>query len=61
MTQMQQQQQVIAQLQQQLAMMTGEMQQGPEGQPMESKNMLEDGSQVGGRESNFVSPRPNGA
>jgi hypothetical protein len=61
MTQMQQQQQVIAQLQQQLAMMTGEMQQGPEGQPVESKNMLEDGSQVGGRESNFVSPRPNGA
>lgn len=61
MTQMQQQQQVIAQLQQQLAMMTGEMQQGPDGQPMEPKNMLEDGSQVGGRESNFVSPRPNGA
>lgn len=65
MTQMQQQQQVIAQLQQQLAMMTGEMQQGvagalqgPQPQP---KNMYDDGSQVGGRESNFVSPRPNGA
>lgn len=62
MTQMQQQQQVIAQLQQQLAMMTGEMQQeqmsGPQPEP---KNMFDDGSQVGGRESNFVSPRPNGA
>jgi len=62
MTQMQQQQQVIQQLQQQLAMMSGEMQQaGPDGQPVEPKNMLDDGSQVGGRESNFVSPRPNGA
>lgn len=62
MTQMQQQQQVIQQLQQQLAMMSGEMQQaGPDGQPVEPKNMLADGSQVGGRESNFVSPRPNGA
>jgi len=62
MTQMQQQQQVIQQLQQQLAMMTGEMQQqGPEGQPVQPKNMFDDGSQVGGRESNFVSPRPNGA
>jgi hypothetical protein len=62
MTQMQQQQQIIQQLQQQLAMMTGEMQQqGPEGQPVEPKNMFDDGSQVGGRESNFVSPRPNGA
>lgn len=65
MTQMQQQQQVIAQLQQQLAMMTGEMQQGgagaPQGPQPQPKNMYDDGSQVGGRESNFVSPRPNGA
>ena len=62
MTQMQQQQQVIAQLQQQLAMMTGEMQQEQMGGPQpEPKNMYDDGSQVGGRESNFVSPRPNGA
>lgn len=62
MTQMQQQQQVIAQLQQQLAMMTGEMQQEQAGGPQpEAKNMFDDGSQVGGRESNFVSPRPNGA
>lgn len=65
MTQMQQQQQVIAQLQQQLAMMTGEMQQNgapaPQGPQPQPKNMYDDGSQVGGRESNFVSPRPNGA
>jgi hypothetical protein len=61
----QQQQQLIAQLQEQLAMTAqlqaeamGEapgMTQGPA-----PKNMLPDGSQVGGRESNFVSPRPNG-
>lgn len=60
----QQQQQQIAQLQEQLAMIVGEMQnagvapgmtQGPA-----PKNMLPDGSQVGGRESNMMSPRPNG-
>jgi len=58
-----QQQAMIGQLQQQLAMIAGAMQQGaaPSQQPeMQSKNMLPDGSQVGGRESNFVSPRPNG-
>jgi hypothetical protein len=58
-----QQQAMIGQLQQQLAMIAGAMQQGaaPSQQPeMQPKNMLPDGSQVGGRESNFVSPRPNG-
>ena len=60
---MQQQAQVIAQLQQQLAMLTGQAdaQGQPQGQPMQPKNMLPDGSQVGGRESNMVSARPNGA
>lgn len=63
----QQQQQMIAQLQQQIAMITGI---GPDGKPLPQppgmvqgpapKNMLPDGSQVGGREGNFVSPRPNG-
>jgi hypothetical protein len=62
----QQQQQVIAQLQQQLQMMVGEMQatgQAPgQGTPAKppSRNILPDGSQVGGRESNMMSPRPNG-
>ena len=59
----QQQQQIIAQLQQQLQMIAGEMQQ-PGGQGMTQgpapKNMLPDGSQVGGREGNMMSPRPNG-
>ena len=61
----QQQQQLIAQLQQQLAM-TAELQAeamgGGQGvtQGPAPKNMLPDGSQVGGRESNFMSPRPNG-
>jgi hypothetical protein len=59
----QQQQQVIAQLQQQLQMIAGEMQQGG-GQGMTQsaapRNILPDGSQVGGREGNMMSPRPNG-
>lgn len=57
MSTIQQQQQVIAQLQQQLAMMAGEMQgAGPAAgaAPMQPKNMLPDGSQVGGRESNMM-------
>lgn len=59
----QQQQQVIAQLQQQLQAIAGQMQQG--GAPGMTqgpapRNVLPDGSQVGGRESNLVSPRPNG-
>ena len=65
----QQQQQIIAQLQEQLSMLTGV---GPDGQPIQQpgqpgmiqgpapKNMLPDGSQVGGREGNMMSPRPNG-
>ena len=60
---MEQQQQMIAQLQQQLQMVMGqaEMAQGGQpGQQMQPKNMLPDGSQVGGREGNFMSPRPNG-
>ena len=68
----QQQQQTIQQLQQQIdaMMQAGEMAMqgagGPPGAPAgmtqgpAPKNMLPDGSQVGGRESNFVSPRPNG-
>jgi hypothetical protein len=63
-----QQQQTIAQRQEQLAMIMGEMQNagvapaGPGGmtQGPAPKNMLPDGSQVGGRESNMTSPRPNG-
>jgi hypothetical protein len=62
---LQQQAQVIQQLQEQLQMLSGQMgpegaapQQGPVEQP---KNIQPDGSQVGGRESNFISPRPNGA
>jgi hypothetical protein len=60
---MQQQQQVIQQLQQQLQMLAGQMQQG--GAPGMTQgpapaNILPDGSQVGGREGNTMSPRPNG-
>jgi len=59
-----QQQQVIQQLQQQLQQVMGAVQEAQRGQPSqaapEGKNMLPDGSQVGGRESNFMSPRPNG-
>jgi hypothetical protein len=66
----QQQAQTIQQLQQQIAVMmqAGEMAMqgaapgGPGGmtQGPAPKNILPDGSQVGGRESNFMSPRPNG-
>jgi hypothetical protein len=65
----QQQQQTIAQLQEQLAAIMGELQNsgmapGMPGGGMTSgpapKNMLPDGSQVGGREGNMMSPRPNG-
>lgn len=61
-SQLQQQAMVIQQLQQQLAAMAGQMagpQQGPQLAPPE--NILPDGSPVGGRDSNFVSPRPNGS
>lgn len=64
---MEQQQQTIAMLQQQLQAVMGL---GPDGKPLPQapgmtqgpapKNMLPDGSQVGGREGNMVSPRPNG-
>jgi hypothetical protein len=64
---MQQQQQTIAELQQQLQMIMGaaQGQPGAEGQPGMTQgpapaNVLPDGSQVGGRESNMMSPRPNG-
>lgn len=53
----QQQQQVIQQLQQQLQMIAGEMQaqgQGPQQPQQQPKNMLPDGSQVGGREGNLM-------
>jgi hypothetical protein len=63
----QQQQQMITDLQGQIAQMMGV---GPDGQPLPQqpgmtqgpapKNMLPDGSQVGGREGNMMSPRPNG-
>jgi hypothetical protein len=60
----QQQQQQIAQLQEQLAMIMGEIQGAGAAPGMTQgaapKNMLPDGSQVGGRESNMMSPRPNG-
>lgn len=64
----QQQGQLIQQLQMQIEtmMQAGEMASqaigGPKGatQGPKPKNMLPDGSQVGGRESNFMSPRPNG-
>lgn len=63
-----QQQQMIAQLQQQLAFASGAAEQAMAAAPQQggspakpqSKNLLPDGSQMGGRESNFVSPRPNG-
>ena len=61
-SQLQQQAMVIQQLQQQLAAMSGQMagpQQGP--QPSAPENILPDGSPVGGRDSNYVSPRPNGS
>ncbi len=61
MTTIQQQAQVIQQLQQQLMMLTGQGQPGQPQAKQEPRNMLPDGSQVGGRESNFTSPRPNGA
>lgn len=62
-----QQTQMIQQLQQQLQMLMGQAPGAP-GAPnaapqqldMQPKNMLPDGSQVGGRESNMISPRPNG-
>jgi hypothetical protein len=60
----QQQQQQIAQLQEQLAMIMGEMQNAGAAPGMTQgaapKNMLPDGSQVGGREGNMMSARPNG-
>ena len=60
----QQQQQQIAQLQEQLAMIVGEMENAGVAPGMTQgaapKNMLPDGSQVGGRESNMMSARPNG-
>ena len=63
----QQQQQTIAQLQEQLAAVMGEIQNmgmAPQAPGMTQgpapKNMLPDGSQVGGREGNMMSPRPNG-
>ena len=62
-TAMQNLQQQNAQLQEQLMMLTGAMQQGgapgQQGTPA-PRNILPDGSQVGGREGNFISPRPNG-
>ena len=61
-TVVEQQQQTIAQLQEQLAQIMGEIQNagGPQQPQMQPKNMLPDGSQVGGREGNMMSPRPNG-
>ena len=64
----QQQQQTIAQLQEQLAAIMGELQNSGMAPEMAGgmtsgpapKNMLPDGSQVGGREGNMMSPRPNG-
>ena len=56
-SQLQQQAMVIQQLQQQLASVSAP-QQGPQQGP---ENILPDGSPVGGRDSNFVSPRPNGS
>ena len=60
----QQQQQQIVQLQEQLAMIMGEMQNAGAAPGMTQgaapKNMLPDGSQVGGREGNMMSARPNG-
>ncbi len=67
----QQQQNMIAELQGQLQGIMGSLQPGQGGQPgpqgqlgmtqgAAPKNMLPDGSQVGGREGNMMSPRPNG-
>lgn len=60
---MEQQQMIINQLQQELMALAGQMQQtqgqGTPAKP-QSANILPDGSQVGGRESNFMSARPNG-
>lgn len=62
----QQQQQVIQQLQQQLQQVMGAAEEAQsllrdDGRNApQPKNMLPDGSQVGGRESNMMSPRPNG-
>jgi len=62
----QQQQETILQLQQQIATFMGAAQEAMQGAgaapgaQQQPKNMLPDGSQVGGRESNFMSPRPNG-
>ena len=60
----QQQQQTISQLQEQLAMIMGELQNAGAAPGMTQgaapKNMLPDGSQVGGREGNMMSARPNG-
>ena len=60
----QQQQQQIVQLQEQLAQIMGEMQNAGAAPGMTQsaapKNMLPDGSQVGGREGNMMSARPNG-
>ena len=62
---MEQQQQTITQLQQQIEVMMGaanEVLNAPAGAAPQQKprNILPDGSQVGGREGNMMSPRPNG-
>jgi hypothetical protein len=64
---MEQQAQIIQQLQQQLQMIMTQMGAAPGAAPGQgtppapsSRNILPDGSAVGGRESNLVSPRPNG-
>lgn len=64
MTTIQQQQNMIAELQGQLQGIMGALQ-APAGAPGMTqgpapKNILPDGSQVGGREGNMMSPRPNG-
>ena len=64
-TAMQTLQQQNAQLQEQLAIIAGELQGGAPGAPGMTQgpapqNTLPDGSQVGGREGNMMSPRPNG-
>ena len=66
---LQKQAQIIAQQQEQIAQMEQGIQQHmqemkgepPQGQQQAPKNILPDGSQVGGREGNIMSPRPNGA
>jgi hypothetical protein len=64
---MEQQAQVIQQLQQQLQTIMVQMGAAPGAAPgqgtppaAQGRNILPDGSAVGGRESNLVSPRPNG-